>query len=179
MFDYLSIIFIRFFINPFLQKTSIDYRYLVNDSSRIILSCPAEEKEKNFGIPIEKFSELFQNKSVTILYPENTIESCKMVSNNVTNYPKKIKYNVLNLIHSDTIAQLCKKNFEIFIDLDPNISLLNIFLCRQLNPAVRVSFEKPSSHHFYNIRYNINPKKSYSENRSNLYYFLSSMINKK
>ncbi len=180
MLDYLSALFIRFFINPFSSKNSSEYRYLMNDSSTIILSCPAEEKNKDFGISIKKFSNLFKNKPVTILYPEHTVEGCKIETNHrINDYPKKINYNPLHFIHSHNLDNLYNKKCDVFIDLDPNFNLLNILLCRQLNPAVRISFNKPNSSHFYNIRYNINPQKSYSENRSNLYTFLRSMMNKK
>lgn len=167
------------FIKPFTQNSQTEYRYLMNDSSNIMVSCPAEEKNKNFGIPVKKFTELFADKSVTILYPEHTIEECKIISNNTNGYPKKIKYNFLHLIQSNNISQFNNQKFDILIDLDPNISLLNLMLCRQLNPALRISFDKPESNHFYNIRYTYNSTKSYSENRSGLYTFLKSMINKK
>jgi len=180
MLDYLSALFIRFFINPFSLKNSSEYRYLMNDSSTIILSCPAEEKNKDFGIPVNKFSELFKNKPVTILYPELTVEGCKIETNHTINdYPKKINYNPLHLIDSDNLKKLYNQKCDVFIDLDPHVNVLNILLCRKLNPKVRISFNKPGSSHFYNIRYNLNPEKSYSENRSNLYTFLRSMMNKK
>jgi len=180
MLDYVSIFFIRFFINPFGSKKHTAYRNLINDSSTIILSCPAEEKNKDFGISIKKFSDLFKNKPVTILYPEQTVEGCKTEYNQTNNnFPKKIKYNPLHLLNSDNLKTLYNKECDVFIDLDPHVNVLNILLCRQLDPAVRISFNKPGSSPFYNVRYNINPQKSYAENRSNLYYFLKSMMNKK
>ena len=151
----------------------------MNDSKNIVISCPAEEKNKSFGIPVKKFSNLFPDKTVKILYPEHTIEGYKIIPNDNNGYPKKIKYNLFHLMQSNNLSQLNNQKFDILIDLDPNINLLNLLLCRQLNPAVRISFDKSESKHFYNIRYTYNSKKSYSENRSGLYRFLKSMINTK
>ncbi|MFO7891156.1 MAG: hypothetical protein R6V04_12570 [bacterium] len=179
MLDYLTIFFIRFFVNPLGQKRYTEYRNFFNDSKNIIISCPAEEKDKNFGISIKKFSDLFQKKSVTVLYPEKNIKGCKMETDTVNGLPKKIKYNLLHLINSDHLNKIYNQKFDVLIDLDPNVNVLNILLCRKLNPALRISFDKAGSNHFYNIRYNLNPQKPYSENRSNLYHFLKSMINQK
>lgn len=178
MLNYISIILIRFFFNPGRGKKQTDYRNLFNNSKSIIISCPAEEKHKNFGIPIKKFSKLFKKNTVTVLYPEETINGCKMDTDIEKDDPKKINYNPLHLIKSDYLNKLNNQKCNVFIDLDPNVNLLNIVLCRKLNPAVRISFDKPGSNHFYNIRYNFNPQKSYSENRTHLYNFLQSMINK-
>ena len=179
MLEHLSILIIRFFFNPFIPKLRTEYRYLMNGAKNIIFSCPAEEKNKKFGISLKKFTDLFPKKSVTILYPELTLEKCKTIPNYIDGYPPKIKYNLLHLIHSDNLSQLGNKKCDIFIDLDPHVNLLNLLLCRQLNPALRISFDKRESKHFYNIRYNYNSQKSYAENRTGLYTFLNSMINKK
>lgn len=174
--EQLSKQFIHFFINPFSKKKTVDYKILLKNSKRILLSCPAEEEKIDYGASIDQFSNLFSEKTIVIIYPEEAVKTCKLISHKYKNSPKKIKYNLWYLLCSSVLKQLKRNKYDVFIDLDPNFSILNFLLCRSLMPSLRISFVKPHSKQFYNLCYNYNHTISYSKNRKGLYNFLCSML---
>lgn len=171
---------VRVFVHPLHPSQPVDYKNSLKKAKRVLIALPTDME----SIPkdtIANFIHLFPRKGLVILNPDHPTRrpeqaeippflNCPVLS------PKISRKNPLGLINSKSVKQLCTNSFDVFLDLDPDFSLLNVYLCRALLSPLRISFSKPYSHQFYNLEYKGKFAASYTKNLENLFQLLKSLI---
>jgi len=171
---------IRFFIHPFFQNKPIDFRTFLKSATRVLISCPAGEEMDSGGAMFGEYTKLFPRKDVRFLCPDVNHSSSKKsdlntwIMNSVA-LPDIPKMSLWSFRRSKSLAQFHEQRFDVLIDLDPDFNLLNVYLCRFIQPPVRVGFSKPFGHRYYNIQYN-GSDTSYAANLEGLFNFLLSLV---
>ena len=171
---------IRFFIHPFFQNKPIDFRTFLRSATRVLISCPAGGEMGSCGGVVGKYTTLFPRKDVRFLCPDVNHPSSKKSDRNTgimnsVSLPDIHKMSLWNFRRSKSLEQLHEQRFDVLIDLDPDFNLLNVYLCRFIQPPVRVGFSKPFGHHYYNIQYN-GSDESYAANLEGLFNFLHALV---
>jgi len=84
--------------------------------------------------------------------------------------------SLLKWIFSETLKDLKHCRFDICIDVDPNISLINFYTCHTLHPTIRIGFNKRFSQLFYNFQFNTSMELSLKNKIQDLIQFIRSLL---
>lgn len=172
---------IRLLLRPHQRNKTVDFKNALREATRILIFCPTEQTTVSCADQIENLTRLFSGYEIVLLHTEaagyspetyriqNLFDSLVTVSN----IPKG---NLWKTGRSKEIQQIIDKPFDIYMDLDPDFNLLSLYLCRRLQPAVRIGLTKPHSIHFYNLLYNGKGGTPYKERLEGLYKFLRAVL---
>ena len=175
MLENIVMVIIRFFVHPFPDNKPVDFKTYIRSVKHILIICPYGEKEKSFGVSIDQFVNLFPNTKHTIIYPEKFYSDTIKNINVATSSPVHTKYSPWKLFNS-AIKSLTLADIDLLLDLDPHFSLLSIYLCRLIQPEVRICLSKKESQHFYNLQFKGKGYSPYPEKRFNLFQLLRSWV---
>jgi len=134
-----------------------------------------------YASTIMNFIKLFPRQNLTVIQPDlkkynadqNKIQ--RILNHSVTS-PDTPRQNLWHILRSKPLKELVKQNYDVFLDLDPHFSLLNIYLCLKLHPPVRISFPKTRINSVYNFQYKEKPGTPYPEKLNGLLQFLQNLI---
>ena len=172
---------IRFFFHPFSKDKPIDFKTSLKEASQILIACSPGPQMDEYNVIIDEFIQLFPDKNVTLLLLHSKTKSTEnsgrqKLLGNVIHVTDIQKMRLWHFRRSQSLKQLKGKRFEVLIDLDPEFNLLNIYLCRVVQPTIRIAFTKPYSDRFYNVQYNGKPDTPFDKNIEGLLNFLRSLI---
>jgi len=162
--------FIRYFYHPFQLRKPVNFRDTIQNVQHILVYCPEEAMIKSINQNLKK---LFRNARIHYILPFEK-------SNNIHRITKAehihylYKDSIYKSQRSEHYANLLRQPVDLFIDLDIEPNILNIFLCRLLQPAVCLSYHKPLSRHYYNFEYRSRSYSPAPERFQCLYTILSS-----
>lgn len=172
--DYIQQRLILMLVQPFAREKQIEYKSSLKNATRILILFPASQWSL-----LEKH--LLSVKSV---FPEASITILHTGADSLT-LPKQPRTTVENLIlrkhtyrafsRSERLNQFIRKRFDIFVDLDPEYSLLGVYLCRLTRAPIRMGLCKPQSEKFYNLLYRGKTETGYNEKITGLMHFLKSL----
>jgi hypothetical protein len=167
---------IRFFFHPFPRNRSIDFKTQLKKTNRVLISCPPGKEHVSFSKAITDIVSLFPKEGLVVLTPDREGIKTHPSPNNAIHSMYISEKNPWNIIRSPALKQLAQHRFDVLLDMDPEFSLLNIYLCRLLRPPVRICFPKPYSEHYYNLQYNGKPNTPYPQKIEGLFQFLQSLL---
>lgn len=167
---------IRFFLHPFSRNRPIDFKTHLKRTNRILISCPTGKKYVSCSKAIADITSLFPKEGLVVLYSDQKGIKTRPSPNNTINSLNISEKNPWNIIRSPALKQLAQNRFDVLLDMNPEFSLLNIYLCRLLRPPVRICFPKPYSEHYYNLQYNGKPNTPYPQKLEGLFQFLKSLL---
>ncbi|MBN2028618.1 hypothetical protein JW824_00080 [bacterium] len=149
--------------------------------NRFLISCPAKEEVLPHASTITNFMKLIPRQNLTVIQPDlkkynADHDKIQHALDHPVISPNTPKQNLWNILKSKSLKGLVQQKFDVFLDLDPHFSLLNIYLCLKLHPPVRISFPKPRINSVYNFQYNEKPGTPYSEKLNGLLQFLQNLI---
>ena len=146
-----------------------------------MISCPVKEEVTLHAPTLLKFIKLFPRQNVTVLHPglkkynpeQNKIQ---LALHHPVISPNIPKQNLWSILRSKSLKELTQQKFDVLLDLDPDFSLLNIYLCLRLHPPIRISFSKSKINWIYNFQYNEKPGTPYNDKLTGLLQFLQNLI---
>lgn len=167
---------IRFFMHPFSRNRPIDFKTHLKKTNRVLISCPPGKEHVSCSKAIAHITSLFPGEGLVVLYPDHEEIKTHPSPNNAIHFMNISEKYLWNIIRSRALKQLAQHRFDVLLDMDPEFSLLNIYLCRLLRPPVRICFPKPYSEHYYNLQYNGKPNTPYPQKLEGLFQFLQSLL---
>ena len=143
--------------------------------------CPTEQATVTYADQIESITRLFSGYEIVLLHTEVTgynpdnykIQSLFDSLVTVSDIPKG---GFLKTARSEEVSQLISKPFDVYIDLDPTLNLLSLYLCRRIYPSIRIGLFKPYGTYFYNLIYNGDEHTPYKDRLDGLCKFLHNLI---
>jgi hypothetical protein len=142
------------------------------------VAIPDEKKIKEAETKLRSIIGLFSGKRVLLIQcrPEPDSENTnrkRLGHRRIMRYDLKNE-NYWTLLRSSFIQEIKKSNFDIFLDLDPAFKMTNVFICRSLNPPLRIGLTKPNSEPFFNLLFG-RENASYEEKLEGLNDFLKTL----
>ena len=165
-------VLIRFFVHPVFRNRPLDFKTSLKKANKILICSPGG---KAYSC-IPKFIELFPKKETIILHQGSS-------TSNTDKYPviffDPTKQKFWDIIEPKLLKQLTRHNFDVFLDLDPEFNLFTLYLCRFLNPPVRIGFSKLHTNWSYNLEYCTKKDIPYENKIEGLLRFLESFLSLK
>ena len=162
---------IRTLLNPRQMHASRSFASAVAESKTV---CVAPSPQQDLGLArqfISAFQSLYPGKRVVLLRKAPQTAATDESIQEVAIGP--VDQRLWTLWRSPQIHTLGKMRIDLFIDLDPHFNPLYAFLCRRLNPPLRLTFAKPKSEDYYNLEYTGRPQAFYAERLEGLVHFLA------
>ena len=171
---------IRLFVHPISRNRPINFNTHLKKATRILIACPSSEKVTSHSKTISDFTHLFPRENLVVLFPDLESYSpekhtIQLLIDHPLTFPNLKKQNLYHLLRAQSLKQLAEQPFDVLLDLDPDFSLLNAYLCRLLRPPLRISLSKPYSNAFYNLQYNGKANAPYAKRLERLLQFLKSL----
>jgi hypothetical protein len=169
---------VRFFINPFHAPDPVDFKKTLKKSSRLLIVMPALENLKILPKTLKNLEAAFPSSRFTWIHtgasagPEN-----QGLSHPVLFLHLK-KQTIGQLKKSQVLSGLDREPFDAMLDLDPEFSLVGIYLAKLRRFPLSIGFMKPFSGRYYNIQYNAAPEATYDEKLAGLFRFIKSFVSK-
>ena len=175
--QYIQQTIVSLWIRPFAKEKPLEFRTALKQAGRILVLLPPADRVL-LGKALDQIASLFPGRDITALHPglEDTA-SRKSVALPI-HYLNLKKESIRALSKSAALGKLVKRRFDLFLDLNPAYSLLGIYLCRRARAPVRIGFEKPQSHRFYNFVYESTCNGRYADALSGLTQFLGSLVSR-
>ena len=172
---------IKLFVHPIPRDDPVDFKTRLKQATRVLISCPTGKEISCHSTIVAKFASLFPREGLVVLCPGSEKYSPekyrieRLLSYPIT-FPDIPKHSLWNLVRCKSLKQLNQHRFDALLDLDPDFSLLNVYLCRLLHSPVRIGFTKPHSNRLYNIQYNGKPGVPYAKRLEGLLQLLQSLL---
>ncbi len=163
---------VRCFIHPFDRPKPIDFKPTLKQAKQVLISLPPASQFVLPASTIRAIIQLFPKKSVHLVTRDSK-RTPKIGSKSVMQFPKT---NIWSLIRNPSLKVLSQKQFDLFIDLDPRFSALNIYLCRTLRPSICIGLPKPHANIYYNFIYNVASHETNIERCNGLTLFLQTLM---
>lgn len=167
-------VFIEPLIFPF-RKNRTDFSHQLKNASRILIACPLNSEVFSCEKEILQIARLFPSEGVVILHPNPKRIVDKTLIPWTMEYSDNKYLHFWQLMTSTTHQKINKKQFEVFIDLNPKPCLYTYYLSCLQSTALRVSFSKTGSNKFYNFIFRSKPELPYSRKLDNLFHLLKSL----
>jgi len=160
-------------VQPFSKEKQVEYKSSLKKATRILVLFPGSE------LPwLEKtlFSakSIFPDAAFTVLYTGNAEFRIKKQTDVTLENLLLSKETYWTLSRSKRLNPFVKKRFDILLDLNPEYSLLGIYLCRLIRAPIRIGLDKSQSEKFYNFIYRGKTEATYAEKVAGLVQFLRS-----
>jgi hypothetical protein len=177
---------VRFFINPFHAPDPVDFKKTLKKSSRILIVLPALENHRILPKTLKSLEGAFPSSRFTWIHPGRSIGGYPGASSGVEkqglNHPVLYlhlkKQTVGQLKKSQVLSGLGREPFDAMLDMDPDFSLVGIYLAKLRRFPLSIGFVKPFSSRYYNIEYKAAPEATYDEKLAGLFRFIKSFVSK-
>jgi hypothetical protein len=177
---------VRFFINPFHTPDPVDFKKTLKKSSRLLIVMPALENHRILPKTLKNLDVAFPSSRFTWIHPGRSIGRYPGASAGVDkqglNHPVLFlhlkKQTVGQLKKSQVLSGLDREPFDALLDLDPEFSLVGIYLAKLRRFPLSIGFMKPFSSRYYNIQYKAVPEATYDEKLNGLFRFIKSFVSK-
>jgi hypothetical protein len=172
---------IRLFIRPFSNNDTVDFKETLRNAKHVLIVWPCGEELRSNQVVIESFSRLFPHASCITVHRDcgtnnrTTEDVGKFIKPSMISFANK-NVHLWSIIRSEHFKELRERHFDVLIDVDPVFNLLSAYLCRVLNPRIRIGFSKPYSLKFYNLLYNGMLSSEYSKRLHGLHRFIKSFL---
>lgn len=172
---------IHLFIRPLRRNHPIDFNSCLKDASRVLIACPSSDMVIAQSKVVSEIIGLFPKMDCVVLchdiapkHPE--VQRIELLLNHPV--------TPTGLTRSSSFALICKtfsknffdRKFDVLLDLDPEYSSINVYLCRALRPSVRISFSKPYSNRYYNFEIDSHTRCTYASRLVRLRDLLSGLL---
>ena len=169
---------VRCFINPFQKPDVVDFKKTLKKSSRILIVMPAGTNHRIVPRALKHLDAAFPASRFTWIHPGASSGLENRDLNHAVLYLHLKKQTVGQLKKSQVLTGLGREHFDALLDLDPEFSLVGIYLSKLRRFPLSIGFSKPFSGRYYNILYNASREATYEEKLSGLFRFLKSFISK-
>jgi hypothetical protein len=169
---------VRFFINPFQKPDMVDFKKTLKKSSRILILMPAQTNHRIVPKGMKHLEAAFPSGRFTWIHPGSSPGRQDRDLNHPVLYLHLKQQTVGQLKKSQVLAGLGREPFDALLDLDPEFSLVGIYLAKLRRFPLSIGFSKPFGGRYYNILYNASSEATYEEKLSGLLRFLKSFISK-
>lgn len=143
---------IRYLVPPFRGAESVDFKLCLRTAKRIlVLLSSVPEEEKDFRL-LKSLTGIFPNAHFTFLFLNSNIPKPKSLSSASFIFLPPHS-TVWKLQNSTILSQVLQEKIDLFFDLDPQFTLLGIYLARRLSPKMSISLVKPYSDVYYTVQY--------------------------
>lgn len=172
---------IGLFVRPMAGDAPVNFKAGLKKARRVLISCPPGEEIFSNSKVVTDLTSLFPKEGLVVIQPGHEAYSLENYGIQcLLNHPVAFvgvpKQSDWRLFRSRTLRRLSEHRFDVLVDLDPDFSLLNAFLCRLLHPPIRMSFSKNFSRRFYNLEYTGKPGAPYTERLDGFFRFLRSLV---
>jgi hypothetical protein len=130
--------FLRYLYHPRKIREQTAFQSHIKNARNILIYCPSQNNLPDYR---RRLSKVFRRCVINIIYPVSKISGTFADVKGGQDY------------HFDRLIQ---PHYDVFIDLDPDPNLVNMYLCRLLQPGVTIGYEKAYAHFYYNFQ--IHPK---------------------
>jgi hypothetical protein len=161
---------LRVFYRPFQIKKQTDFHDSIKNAKNILVYCPDENAASGYKSHLKK---IFSQSAIHMIMPVTDAAGANLQLSGTECYyviPNSIR-KTKNLPHYKTMTNL---HYDLFMDLDPKPNLVNMFLCRLLEPGVCMAYAKPLIQHYYNFQLRAGSELAASEKMNKLCNILSS-----
>ena len=169
---------VRFFINPFYAQDPVDFKKTLKKSSRILVVMPALENHRILPKTLKNLEAAFPSSRFTWIHPGASIGAEEQGLNHPVLFLHLKKQTVGQLKKSQVLSGLDREPFDALLDLDPEFSLVGIYLAKLRRFPLSIGFVKSFSSRYYNIQYNAAPEATYDEKLLGLFRFIRSFVSK-
>jgi len=166
---------IRYFVPPFRGSESVDFKNTLRKAKEIlVLLSSTPEEEKDFKV-LKSLMAIFPNAHFTFLSLNSNVQMPKSLSS--ASFIVLPPHSTIWQFQGSTIlSQVLQEKIDLFFDLDPQFTLLGIYLARRLSPKVSISLVKPYSDLYYTVQYHGDWKMPFSKRWLSFFRFLRTFL---
>jgi hypothetical protein len=169
---------VRFFINPFRTTDPVDFKKTLKKSSRLLVVMPALENHRILPKTLKQLEAAFPSSRFTWIHPGASAGREKQGPDHPVLFLHLKKQTLGQLRKSQVLSGLDREPFDALLDLDPEFSLVGIYLAKRRRFPISIGFVKPHSNRYYNIQYKAAQESTYDEKLAGLFRFIKSFVSK-
>ncbi len=171
----LNNILLKMFISPFSKDTPVDYKQTLKKARSILIGAAPGQGSSFNGLFCEEIAKIFPDKAIYMLYTEIPGTELSALPGHIALSFPVANPNLFQIVKSPVIKKLHAKRIDVFIDLDPEFNLLHAYICKKLNPSLRVSFKKKYSNIYSNLQFTLTSKQDLTGASARLIQFLKKL----
>jgi hypothetical protein len=164
----------------------VDFKKTLKKSSRLLIVMPALENHRILPKTVKTLDAAFPSSRFTWLHPGRGIGTHpgapagaeKQGLNHPVLFLHLKKQTIGQLKKSQVLSGLAREPFDALLDLDPEFSLVGIYLAKLRQFPLCIGFMKPFSSRYYNIQYKASPEATYDEKLLGLFRFIKSFVSR-
>jgi hypothetical protein len=145
---------------------------VLHDASHILIAMPADPEWHHCKDELDGMLSRFRDKKVVLLgapQSRQTLAKGQWVTANPD-------MSLWRAGRKPGLWEQLDPLTDLFLDLNPDFSLLNLLICHRLRPTVRFCFDKPYCHNYYNFICSASPARSFSHRIQWLNRFLEPIL---
>ena len=146
--------FLRTCYHPRQMREQTSFQSHLKNARNILIYCPSQSSLTDFRRQLNK---VFRRGFINIIYPVSNASKPFTALKGIQDYPVS-SGSIIRTVRFSHFERLIEPHYDLFIDLDPAPNLINMFLCRLLQPVISIGYEKPYANFYYNFL--IHPKES-------------------
>lgn len=158
--------YIRYFLNPLNAEKTVNFTQSFNNAKTVFVIPPADYDKNKEKLALEEIENIFPDREISFFKPDNSILLCQ--NSNRCIYTSRF----MQILKSPGIKNLSGLKTDILIDLEQNFNLLTIFIAKSLSAPVKISFDKPFSKPFFNLRFKPAQSESFENSLKEMCHFL-------
>lgn len=139
--------FLRYFYHPFPKWEQTSFQGNIKEAKNILVYCPNQSSITEYRKQLNK---VFKRCFINIIYPISSATKAITHTKNFQSYPVS-SGSIIKTHRLSQFDKLIQKQYDLFIDLDPDPNLVNMYLCRMLRPGVSIGYEKAYAKFYYNF----------------------------
>jgi hypothetical protein len=169
---------VRFLVNPFKSPDIVDFKKTLKKSSRILILMPESAGHRIVPKAMKHLETAFPSSRFTWIHPGASPGRPDRDMNHPVLYLHLKKQTVGQLRKSQVLAGIGREAFDALLDLDPEFSLVGIYLAKLWRFPLSIGFLKPFCGRYYNFLYNPSNEATYEEKLTGLFRFLKTFVSK-
>jgi hypothetical protein len=146
--------FLRYFYHSHRIREQTSFPIHIKNARNILIYCPNQNNLTDYRRQLNK---VFRRCFINIIYPVSKISQTFVDLKGIRDYPVS-SGSIIKTHQFSHFDRLIQPHYDVFIDLDPDPNLVNMYLCRLLQPEITIGYEKAYANFYYNFL--IHPQES-------------------
>jgi hypothetical protein len=167
---------VRSFTRPFRRTVPLEFKKTLKKSARLLVVLPASAGHRLTARTMRQMDSVFPSGRFTFIHPGAPAGSGETDFGRPVLYLHLRKNTVGQIRNSQVMAGLNLQAFDTLLDLDPDFSLVGVYLARRMGAPLCIGFAKPHGDRYYNLLFSAPSGTPIDERVSELFRFLKSFV---
>jgi hypothetical protein len=169
---------VRYLTRPFRRSATLEFKKTLKKSARLIVVLPASPAHRIAPRTMRQLESAFPSGRFTFIHPGAPSGSGEADYGRPVLFLHLKKSTVGQIANSQVMSGLNLQSFDTLLDLDPEFSLVGVYLARKTGFPLCIGFAKPHSDFYYNLIFSSGSGGPIDDRVSGLLRFLKSFASR-